>query len=113
MKDDLELPAPEGDSSEEENETAHFGLAPLRDLVDQVVEVVEVEDLDGIPIVYVAHEDGEPRGYICSNEWAAAGATAIQATLKTRGGDDGVVVKVIDHRISGVGFKDERGEPTT
>lgn len=103
MKDDLELPAPEGDSGGVDT-TTHFGLAPLRDLVDQVVEVVEVEDLDGIPIVYVAHEDGEPRGYICSNEWAAAGATAIQATLKTTGGDEGLVVKVIDHRNSGIGF---------
>lgn len=107
----LELPEPNGSAPvaptpatpAERDET----YRPLRALVGMLVEVHEVEDLDGIPVVWVAHDDGRLYGYLATGEWAAAGATHLQAFLATRGGDEPVQVQVVEHEngTSGVGFR--------
>jgi hypothetical protein len=100
----LELPTPEP-TQPAPPPVAPIGFLPLRELAGSIVEVTRIEVLDGLPIVYVAHEDGTDRGYLATGEWAASCATAIEAYLKTRGGDEPVQVRVIEHDRSGIGFQ--------
>lgn len=106
---DLNLPEPNGSApvAPATAPTKANGYQPLSNLAGKLVEVHEVEDLDGIPLVWVAHDDGQLYGYLATGNWAAAGATHLQAFLATRGGDDPVQVQVIEHENgrSGVGFR--------
>lgn len=75
------------------------GYRKLAELVGQTVEVTEVEDLDGIPIVVI--DDG--RRFLCTGKWASEGATAIQGNIATSNAES-VRVSVIETSKGHVGF---------
>jgi hypothetical protein len=69
----------------------------LDELIDQVVEVEDIEDLEGIPVAVIGG-----RRYICAGEWAEKTATAIEGHLNS--GHEKATVKVVNEP-AGVFFR--------
>lgn len=94
MTDAANFPAPPGAPEPEPERPIGFSL--LADLVGQTVEVTDVDDVDGIPVLIV-----NDRRYLATGNYAAACATTLQAHLATTGAESYVcrVVNVGDNEI--------------
>lgn len=98
----LNLPNPPADARDDDA-PIEPGYYALRDIVGATIEISDVDDLDGIPIVIINNSDGPRRRYLCNDEWASQGATVIQAELNSSG-DDAITVRVVEE-AGFVGFR--------